>query len=503
MPAAMTNRSGKDRDGTVVLVHPCATIRRSVQPWCDLPLELVAVGSPLARKGYRVRIIDQRVDAQWRETLERELARGPVCVGITSTTGPQLRHALEVSQIVNARGVPVVWGGIHATLLPEQTLERPEIDFVVQGEGERSFEELVAALERGGPAGDIAGVWRKDGGRIVHGAPRPFIDLNAEPPLEYDLVDVNRYTRTVFGVKRLSFSTSRGCTFPCAFCYSTVVHQRHFRALAPDIAVEHIKAFTERYSVRGLFPTDANFFLDFDRARAILEGVVREKLDVVFTRLHIRFDTLRRLTGEDLKLFERAGVKCLALGVESGSERIRGLLHKPIDECELHAVNARFRSSPIMPMYFFMLGFPTETRPELKSTVDLFTRLASDNPRAYVSVNTYAPFPRTELFDLAVAEGLVPPARMEDWCSFSYRNLGADGAWLSKPMRRTVAMLDFCSFFASDRGYVTPFKKTHRLATAAARVYAPIARFRMRHLLHHAPIEIAAARTLGLYGNVD
>jgi len=92
---------------------------------------------------------------------------------------------------------------------------------------------------------------------------------------------------------------------------------------------------------------------------------------------------------------------------------------------------------------------------------------------------------------------------MEDWFSFSYRNLGARGAWLPGSMRRTVAMLDFCSFFASDRGYVTPFKQTHPLATLAARVYAPVARFRMRHLLHHAPFEIAAAKSLGLYGNAD
>jgi radical SAM superfamily enzyme YgiQ (UPF0313 family) len=489
---------------TVVLVHPCATARWSVQPWCDLPLELLCVGSPLVRAGYRVRIIDQRVRPDWRETLIGELASRPICVGVTSTTGPQLRHALEVSQVVKAHSdVPVVWGGIHATLLPAQTLERPEIDYVVQGEGERTFEELVVALERGGAVGDIAGVWRQECSRPLHGPPRPFIDLNAEPFLEYGLVDVAKYTRTVFGVKRLSFSTSRGCSFPCAFCYSTVVHRRHFRALSAEVALDHIKEFTGRYGVRGLFPTDANFFLDLDRARAILEGVVRQNLDIAFTRLHIRFDTLKRLSDDDLALFERAGVRCLALGVESGSPRIRALLHKPIDEDELHAVNLRFRGSSIMPLYFFMMGFPTETMPELKATVDLLLTLAAENPRAYVSVNTYVPFPGTELFDLAVSEGLKPPARIEDWFSFSYRNLGAHGAWLSDSMRRTVAMLDFCSFFASERGYVTPFKQTHALAKVAARLYAPIARMRMKHLFHYAPLEITAARKLGLYGNVD
>jgi radical SAM superfamily enzyme YgiQ (UPF0313 family) len=156
-----------------------------------------------------------------------------------------------------------------------------------------------------------------------------------------------------------------------------------------------------------------------------------------------------------------------------------------------------------MPLYFFMMGFPTETRPELKATVDLFMKLAADNPRAFVSANVYAPFPGTELFDLAVSEGLKPPTRMEDWFSFSYRNLGAHGAWLPDSMRKTVEMLDFCAFFASERGYVTPFKQTHPLATAAARVYAPLARMRMKHLFHYVPLEIAAARKLGLYGNVD
>jgi hypothetical protein len=260
-----------------------------------------------------------------------------------------------------------------------------------------------------------------------------------------------------------------------------------------------MRAFTARYGVRGLFLSDANFFADLDRARGILEGVVRGKLGLTFTRLHIRFETLRRLTPGDFRLFEQAGVKCLAVGIESGSPRIRGLLHKPIDEAALHEVNAQLRASSIMPMYFFMLGFPTETMEDLAATVRLFLKLAGDNPRAYVSVNTYAPFPGTELFDLAVSEGLVPPSTMEDWFSFSYRRLGARGAWLDEPVRRAVSMLDFCSFFASDRGYVTPFKQTHPVAKAAARVYAPIARLRMRHMLYRAPIEITAARKLGLY----
>jgi len=82
---------------TVVLVYPGATAGWSAQPECELPLELICVGSPLVRAGYRVRIIDQRVQPDWREVLTGELVNQPICVGVTSTTGPQLRHALEVS----------------------------------------------------------------------------------------------------------------------------------------------------------------------------------------------------------------------------------------------------------------------------------------------------------------------------------------------------------------------------------------------------------------------
>ena len=486
---------------TVVLVHPRVTRPGSSQPGCDLPLELICVGSPLARKGYRVRIIDQRVQGDWRDRLLNALAEKPICVGVTSTTGPQLLQALEVSQLVKQhQDVPVVWGGIHATLLPEQTLEKPEIDYVVQGEGERTLEELVAELECGRPVRNVAGVWWKQQGRAVSGGRRPFIDLNEEPSLDYGLVDVRKYERTVFGIETVSFSTSRGCCFPCAFCYSTVVHRRQWRALGADLAVAQMEDFARRYGVRGLFLTDANFFLDLDRARAILEKVVHDRLDLVFTRLQIRLDTLARLSDEDLALIERAGCKCLAIGVESGSERIRALLHKPLDERELLDINRRFKRLPIIPLYYFMLGFPTETREELKATVRLFTTLVTDNPRAWKCVNTYVPFPGTGLYDLAVAEGLKPPTRLEEWYSFNFRQLAAGGGWLPERLRQTVQMLDFCSNFVGDRGYADLFKEPSWLVSAVGWAYAPIARMRVKNLFDQMPLEIVAAKKLGLYG---
>jgi len=484
----------------VALVYPKAVTGWQAQPWCDLPLELLAVATPLVRAGYEVRIIDQRMASDWRDQLRSTLSRRPICVGVTSTTGPQLRHALEISELVKRdASIPVVWGGVHASLLPEQTLAEPDIDFVVQGEGEETFLELVQPLDRGDSVSNIPGLWYKEQGQPRHTRSRPFIDLNEQAPLAYDLVDVRQYGRTVFGVKRLSFSTSRGCTFPCAYCYNTVFHRRRWRALKAEVAVSQIKDFVQRYSVRGLFLTDANFFLDLDRARGILEGVLREDLGIVFSRLHIRFDTLIKMDDEDFRLIETAGCKCLAVGIESGSERIQKLLRKPINTSHLLALNRKLSRFSIVPLYFFMIGFPTETVEDLKKTVSLSMKLLEENPRATISVNIYTPYPGTELFHLAVAKGLKPPQRVKEWAPFNYRSIAANGEWLSAGTRQTVEMLDFCSFFVSRVGFARSFKKTNSLVALLAGLYAPIARRRIRSLFYRFPIEIKLAKCLGLY----
>ena len=485
---------------SVVLIYPYEITGWQAQPWRDLPLGILSVAAPLVRLGYSVRVIDQRTSPSWNSILKAELEGDPICVGISSTTGPQLKYALEATRFVKQHSpVPVVWGGVHASLLPEQTLKKNEIDYVVQGEGEITFKELVQALEKGSEVSGIAGLWYKENGKICRSSPRPFVDLNEQPPPAYDLVDISQYERTVFGVNRLSFSTSRGCTYPCAFCYNTSFNRRQWRALKAETVLEQIKDFVRRYSVRGLFLTDANFFLDMDRAREILEGTVRARLGLVFTRLHIRFDQWTRLTDEDFRLLEKAGCKCLAIGVESGSDRIRNLLRKPIDASLLREMNRKVKQHPIVPLYFFMMGFPTESVNELKETVELYSNLLRDNPRAIKSINIYTPFPGTELFDLAVAEGFKPPEELEDWCSYSYRSMGAHSGWRSSRIRKLIEMLDFCSFFVGGNSYLTPIKKTNPAVVGLARLYAPIARQRVKHFIYQFPLEIRLARKLGLY----
>ena len=125
----------------------------------ELPQGLLHVAAPLLPNGFEVRILDQRFEPNWRSVLQEELELGLVCVGVSTTTGPQLRHALEISKAVKSiRDTPVVWGGVHPSILPGQVLTLREVDVVVVGEGEQTFLELVQALERGFPLSGVKGI---------------------------------------------------------------------------------------------------------------------------------------------------------------------------------------------------------------------------------------------------------------------------------------------------------------------------------------------------------
>jgi anaerobic magnesium-protoporphyrin IX monomethyl ester cyclase len=488
----------------VVLVYP--HIVKGWQPWprVALPLSLLCIATPVMNAGYDVKIIDQRVEPRWRSILEQELQKDPICVGVSSMTGPPLRHALEISKIVKKYGnSPVIWGGVHPSLLPEQTLTNENIDIVVQGEGEETFPELVQALDGKRPLSTVQGIWYKDNGHIKNTSGRPFIDLNKQPPLAYHLIELRKFTRMIFGIEHLDFSTSRGCPHQCTFCYNAAFHKKKWRSMDPDIAILRIKDFVQKYHVRGLFFNDSNFFFDLDRGRLILEGMIKENLNVLISNINIYIRTTLTMDGKDFALLQRAGCKRLPINVESGSGKIRTLLKKPVDVQRLLEVNRNLKHFDMAPHYAFMMGFPTETEEDLAESVSLALRLLDENPKADVSFNIYTPYPGTELFDITVKNGLHAPERVEDWVSFNYRNLTQGSPWLSEKMRHLVEMLDFCAFFIREGFFHQPYEKTSFLVSLLCHLYAPLARKRIKCFWGQFPVEIKLAKLFRLYAKQD
>jgi len=525
----------------IVLFNPAPRAGKQVQRRVELPLSLLCTATPLHRLGYRIQIIDEFANPDWKRELLAGIEERPICFGVTCMTGPQIWHALEGCRLVRERhpDVPIVWGGVHASLMPQQTLSHSLVDIVVVGEGEETFLELVKALESGTPLSRVAGIWYKEDGEtpVVSGTERaeaesilpvlssqsdnscageavesngsrwtgerPFVNLDEQAPLAYQLIDMNRYRRRLFGIDHVSFNSSRGCTFRCNFCWDPVMHKRKWRAMQPDTVLEQLQRIITDHDIRGFLFTDDHFFIDMKRARAILEAIVRADLDISISKLQIRADTICKMDEDFLELLVRAKVRRLTVGVESGSQRLLDLIKKDVTVGQVVEANRKLIPYPVVPIYLFMMGLPSETPAELEESIRLAVQLTDENPRAVKTFNIYTPYPGTQLYDVCVEHGLREPEDLEGWGYFNFRNVAAESPWIPDATRNMITALDFPLMFLGKGHFVNPYKKTNPMVVALARLYYPVARYRVTNLETRFPIESKLVKSMGLFGRQE
>jgi radical SAM superfamily enzyme YgiQ (UPF0313 family) len=463
----------------VILLRPSEGLYSKVfRPW--IPLSLLAAAAKLDQAGYSITLIDQRISGDWKSELRDALSRHPICVGVTSMTGSQITHALEMSAFVKQHSsVPVVWGGVHATLFPLQTVEHPLIDIVVKGEGEETFLQLVSCLERGKLLRDVEGVVYKDRGKIFNNPDRPFLDLNALPPVPYHLVDVNRYLHRYFNEDRvLEFETSRGCPFECTFCYNPIYSQRRWRAWDASRVLENMTPLVETCGVKAFHFVDDGFFIDHGRVREIMNGILDRRWSIKMGFQGSRIDTFDQLKEEDLKLMIRAGGTFLQVGVESGSPRILEILNKQIHPDQVLAFNRRLSRYPRLNVYYnFMCGFPTETREDVLQTASLAWSLLRDNPHALISAfHFYKPYPGTSLRECILHKDDVTPSTLEGWGEFNWTQyIGRDQDVATRTLMEKIETVSILA----DRKM--KYQSDSIAMRALAAIYRPVARYRLKH----------------------
>lgn len=411
----------------VVLIYPKTGIDlgATVAP----PHSVLAVCASLHRKGYRVKIIDQRVNPNWREDLSRALETRPICVGISAMIGPQIYFAIEAAKAVRSKTdgkIPIVWGGPHPSTLPEQTLKSEYVDIVCIGESDITFLELVEALASHSPLTDIPGLAFKDGPEALVTAPRPLLDVETLLPVPWELVNVNDYIHPDFYLKKSSRSldvgqTSRGCPFLCGFCSSASIRQRKWRPMSAERSLQVIIEPVKRFNLNGIWIRDDEFYIDRERTQRICEGIIRAGLKVNWYTSGTRIDIFNKSTEAQIALLKRSGAGVLKFGAESGSNRILKLMNKGITTQDTIAANLKAKRHGIIPAFALMMGFPTETLEEIGETIDFALRLIKDNPRAQLeSVAPYTALPGTPLFKMALEMGLEPPQALEGWANWMF-----------------------------------------------------------------------------------
>ena len=356
---------------TVILIQPIVGSLDGIKDRPAVPLSLITASTYLVNDNtYDVLIIDQRLSKDWKNYLKESIKNTDqlICVGTTAMLGAQIEYALDGLRAVKEINpkIPTVWGGPQGGILPEITIEHPLIDYLIQGDAEKSFRKLVDCLYQEVEPYWVPGVYTKQGKSIEDYS---LLDINEleEPP--YEIVKVSNYLPKRFGVPSLDVETSRGCPFNCAFCYNPSLHQRKWRALTSERTLRRLDNLKSRYCVESFWFIDDEFFVDLKRAQEIIEGVIERKY-----RWSVQGTTIAnclRMSDTFLKLLHRSGCKQLNIGVESGSEELLKKMNKPITNEQVLEVNSKLAKFDIVPSYYFIVGFPDETENDFSQTLKL------------------------------------------------------------------------------------------------------------------------------------
>src|SRR5207253_4022646 len=233
-------------------------------------------------------------------------------------TGPMIRETVQIARETKRLypNLPVILGGWHPSLLPDQTLAAEYIDVVVKGQGEDALLDIVQHIEAGESLKGIAGVGYKEDGRIVFNTPRELRPIRELPPKAYHLADFDAYQR-VCGRRWAMYTSSLACPYNCAYCTNEGLYGRKWNALDPEQTVEEMSGLVRRYGLELLWVVDDNFLVDRARAVAIAEGLIRSGVKFDWS-IQGSTNLVTRMTIEELKLLRRAGLSQVAQGAESG-----------------------------------------------------------------------------------------------------------------------------------------------------------------------------------------
>jgi len=407
-----------------LLITPYSfTIRGLIQ----VPLGIMLVGGFAQKYGHTVKILDRNYETNARRIIDDFK---PDVVGISSMTGPMLIDGLKLSKYIKEKFLctKVIWGGIHASTLPENTLLEDYIDYVVIGEGEKVFVELLDAIENKKDLSAIKGIAYKEDGRIIVNKRRPLLeDMDSVSLVPWDLIDVKKYLKY-----ETLFITSRGCPHRCAFCYNEKFNFSRWRGMSAErvkAEIEHAKLY---HPIRRFRFDEDNFCVNKKRCYQILDFLPKEAPLYLSTRIeYVDEEFCRRLSEfKDAFVFT---------GVESGDNEVLKRFQKDITIEDTKRAYSLINKYKIKTSGSFIIGGPGETREELSKTLKLIDEIKPTRPSCCI----FVPLPGSVLTDQLMRKGkLNHLKRMEDWARYSRAEYG------SKHQFGEIQMNEICKIYS-------------------------------------------------------
>jgi len=378
------------------------------------------------RRGDIVRVHDGDVDRTPLAEVVRQFA--PDVVGITANT-TQIKAAWRDAAVVKSvSSAVVVLGGPHPTIMDKESASRPEVDVVVRGEGEATWEELCQRLEEcslkleSSVLSTVPGItFRSSDGQVLSTPDRPVItDLDSLPWPAWHHFDMSRYTNlqpTIDEVHGPSFPilTSRGCPYRCSYC--SQIGPRRWRMRSAENVVAEWRWLVRELGAAEIGVLDDSFNINRRRVLDICQGIVAEGLQHV-PWIMINGIRANLADEETLGAMRRAGCIRTAFGVESGNQAVLDtVIHKQLKLEQIRAAFAAARKVGMETIGFFIIGLPGETEETMEDTI----RFAIELDPLIANFSMATPFPGTEMHQIVKEKGRLLIQDYDDYAFFDSR----------------------------------------------------------------------------------
>ncbi len=401
------------------------------------PIGLAYLAGFLEREKYPVRIIDALAYAhRTPERIDEDMVHcglpftsigaqisewKPQLIGIPIFSTVLRHSAYKLIEYVHRHfpDIPLVVGGQHASVQPEECLTRAGIDYLCVGEGESVLLDLARSLERDPqcPNLDIAGLGYKKQDKVVLNPPRPHCtDLDSLPFPARHLLPLEEYhlaAKKCMAMNSLSTAnkrwtsvvTSRGCPFSCVFCSIHLTAGKKWRPRSPENILDELEQLIRVDRIQHVAFIDDNMTLNRVRMDAILDGIEKRELHFEWSTPNgVRADTLSK---ELLVRMKRAGCQRICVAPESGNQDVVDHIIKKRQDLQ-HVVNVVKWSKEIKLLVdaFFVIGFPDETSDNVRETIAFAKRLKKLGLSG-ASIAVATPFYGTELYNTALRDNIL------------------------------------------------------------------------------------------------
>ena len=419
-----------------------------------IPLGLAYLGAIAERDGHQVTVIDCQAERLGYDNFRSRISQIPSdVIGVTSTTllYNSAKQILTIAKETHPNATTMI-GGSHVTFWDENALnECPAIDVIVRREGEITFSELLKQTEAKKDFGGVLGTtYRGADGKIIRNEDRPFIqDLDSLPTPAYHLLPIDAFHR--MGKTIFPLVTSRGCVQWCDFCSTVRMFGRGYRSRNPKRVVDELEMLHNKYG-------ESQFTFYDDAFTINRKNTLELCAEIKARKLNIEWDCETRVDAVDKELLEKmrdAGCITVWFGVESGSEKILGAMHKKINREQVREAFKTAQKAGLMTIASSVIGFPGETEETAWETINFINSLNPDDIGCYIAT----PYPGTPMYDEVVKNGWL---RITDFNKYDTATPTFETPYLSMEKLREI------KYKAHQKFYLRPsyvFKMIRRGGT--------------------------------------